>query len=242
MTSSQKGSFSTESPQDRPVVAAFDFDGTLTRGGSVWQFLVYIAGRGRVLEEGIRELPKLALAAVVGGKANDVAKQGLFSRLLAGRDNDTVSKQANEFGLLHFRRRARLEITDRLRWHIDQGHRVVIVSASPELYLEPVAKELGVDGLIGTRLEVGHDGKLTGSYDGLNCRGAEKARRLREWIDESVSSSETKPFVWAYGNSAGDLQMLRDADIGVDAGLLGRFGKLRGFPRFREMEKRSPGI
>ena len=35
--------------------------------------------------------------------------------------------------------------------------------------------------------------------------------------------------MWAYGNSAGDLEMLRDADVGVNVGRLGRFGKLRGF-------------
>ena len=213
---------------ERPVVAAFDFDGTLTRGGSVWKFLVTIAGRQKVVKAGVNDLPKLLSAAIVGGKANDVAKLGLFSRLLAGLDVGSVSKKAAEFGLSHFRKRARLEICDRLRWHMDQGHRVVIVSASLELYLDSVAKELGADGLVCTRLEVDGDGKLTGRFDGLNCRGPEKARRLREWIDESVSSTEGAALVWAYGNSAGDLDMLREADIGVNVGRLGRFGKLRG--------------
>ena len=224
---------------NRPVVAAFDFDGTLTRGGSVWQFLVSIAGRVNVVQAGIRDLPKLAVAAVVGGKANDVAKLALFKRLLAGRDQETVSEQATEFGLLHFRRRARLEITDRLRWHEAQGHRVVIVSASPELYLQGVAKELGVDAIISTRLEVGPDGKLTGRYEGQNCRGAEKARRLREWIDDPANVSGKNAFLWAYGNSAGDLDMLRSADIGVSVGRLGRFGKLRGFAKLSDVEQLS---
>jgi phosphatidylglycerophosphatase C len=223
----------------REVVAAFDFDGTLTRGGSVWQFLVYIAGRVRVVEAGLRDLPKLLVAAVVGGNANDVAKSALFTRLLAGRDNEAVSGLAAEFGLLHFRRRARLEVTDRLCWHMEQGHRVVIVSASPELYLDAVAKELGVDGLVCTRLEVGSDGKLTGRYEGLNCRGAEKARRLRQWIDENVTTSGENAFVWAYGNSAGDLEMLRSADVAVNLGRLGRFGKLSKFAKLSDVEKLS---
>lgn len=231
------GSNGTDESHDQPVVAAFDFDGTLTRGGSVWQFLVSIAGRPRVVEAGIRDLPKLAIAAVMGGKANDAAKLGLFSRLLAGRDQDTVSKQATQFGLRHFRRRARPEITDRLRWHKQKGHRVVIVSASPELYLDGVAKELGADAVISTRLEVGQDGKLTGRYEGLNCRGAEKARRLREWIADSFGSSESKPFLWAYGNSAGDLDMLRSADVAVNVGRLGRFGKLSRFAKLVDVEK-----
>jgi len=89
---------------------------------------------------------------------------------------------------------------------------------------------------VATRLEVAADGKLTGRYEGRNCRGAEKARRLREWIDESVGSPESRVFVWAYGNSAGDREMLRDADVGVDVGRLGRFGKLRGFARLPHIE------
>jgi phosphatidylglycerophosphatase C len=225
-------------------VAAFDFDGTLTRGGSVWKFLVTIAGRRSVIRAGLSDLPKLLGAAVSGGTANDAAKLGLFTRLLAGLDEQAVSKKAADFGLSHFRKRARLEICDRLRWHMDQGHRVVIVSASPELYLDSVAKELGADGLICTRLEVGTDGKLTGGYNGLNCRGPEKARRLREWIDESVGSTDESvgpsggaAFVWAYGNSAGDLDMLRQADIGVNVGRLGRFGKLRGFAELGDLAR-----
>ena len=43
------------------------------------------------------------------------------------------------------------------------------------------------------------------------------------------------PYLWAYGNSAGDLEMLHAADIGVDAGRLGRFGKLRRFRRLGDV-------
>ena len=35
--------------------------------------------------------------------------------------------------------------------------------------------------------------------------------------------------LWAYGNSRGDLRMLRAADTGVNVGRLGRFGRLRDF-------------
>ena len=44
-----------------------------------------------------------------------------------------------------------------------------------------------------------------------------------------------RPFLWAYGNSAGDRQMLAAADIGVDTGRLGRLGKLRRFRRLGDV-------
>jgi len=224
-----------ESPdvETRQVVAAFDLDGTLTSGGSVWQFLVYIAGRARVLLAGLVDLPKLSIAAVAGGSANDSAKEALYLRVLRGRDASDVSRRAAEFGLSHFRSRVRTEVRDRLEWHKAQGHRVVVVSASPEIYVGAVAAELEADAVIATRLEVGEDGRLTGHYEGKNCRGPEKERRLREWIAGETSASangtRSEPFVWAYGNSAGDLEMLREADVGVNVGRLGHLGKLRGF-------------
>jgi len=242
----------SSSPQ--PVVAAFDFDGTLARGGSVWQFLVSMAGRPRVIAAGIREAPRILYAALVGGTANDRAKEALFFRVLAGRDFDEISRRAAEFGLVHFSNRERPEIEARLRWHLEQGHKAVLVSASPELYLLPVANKLGAAGVVGTRLEVDDRGKLTGHYDGANCRGPEKARRLREWISDLAKTDQVsqgsemadpesppteKPFVWAYGNSAGDREMLRNADVGVDVGRLGRFGKLKSFPKLADVVGRD---
>lgn len=212
----------------RPVVAAFDFDGTLTHGGSVWKFLVSVAGRPKVIEAGLGDLPKILRAAMIGGNANDSAKEALFRHVLAGLHVDVVSKQAAEFGRSHFEKRQRPDVSRRLRWHLDQGHHVVLVSASPEMYLSAVAGDLGASALIATKLEVGAGGELTGRFDGPNCRGHIKARRLHEWIDQNAPGA----LLWAYGNSAGDREMLASADIGVDAGQLGRFGKLRAFPRF----------
>ncbi|HEV2427700.1 MAG TPA: HAD-IB family phosphatase, partial [Acidimicrobiales bacterium] len=103
-------------------------------------------------------------------------------------------------------------------------------SASPVLYSSAIAGALGVDAVIATRLAVDDDGRLTGRYDGLNCRGEEKRRRVLEW---RASRPDPGPLV-AYGNSRGDRRLLAAADVGVDVGRLGRFGALRRFPRLAE--------
>jgi phosphatidylglycerophosphatase C len=218
----------------RPVVAAFDFDGTLTRGGSVWSFLVALRGRRRVLAAAAVLAGRLALAALLGGRWADAAKEALFRHTLAGLPADDVQRVADAFGRAHLRRRGRGETRRRMEWHRARGHRLVIVSASPEWYLEAVGEELKVDGVVATRLAVGADGRLTGSYDGNNCRGEEKLRRVREWIGGAVEDGAA-PFLWAYGNSRGDRRLLAAADLGVDAGRLGRFGALRGFRRLADL-------
>ena len=84
---------------------------------------------------------------------------------------------------------------------------------------------LEVDGVLATRLAVGGGGLLTGGYEGQNCRGAEKYARLVVHLRANglLGGGSDQPELWAYGNSAGDRQLLAGADIGVVVGRLGRF-------------------
>ncbi len=67
----------------------------------------------------------------------------------------------------------------------------VIISASPTFVLEPICKELGIENLICSRVDV-----KTGKYTGLNCHGKEKVIRYREIfgniaVDEFYSDSKS---------------------------------------------------
>ncbi len=210
-----------------------------------------MCGRDAVLSAGIALLPKLVRAALFGGAAADEAKEALFVRTLAGRPAEQIAADAAVFGVSHYRRRHRTKVRARLDWHRRQGHRVVVVSASPETYVRAAAAELGVDGVVATRLAVDDKGRLTGRFQGRNCRGAEKLQRLEQWMEAASHPAHDgegahdgasqamhdppHPYLWAYGNSAGDFEMLQAADIGVDAGRLGRFGKLRRFRRLGDV-------
>jgi len=219
-------------PAIQATVAAFDFDGTLTRGGSVVPFLIAVRGLLAVLGALARNAPKLVRAAIVGGSAADAAKEAVFVRVLGGVPAAHVDKVAVRFAERHLEHRLRAEVRARLEWHHRQGHHVVIVSASPEYYVGPAGRALGADGVLATRLAVDASGRLTGRYEGKNCRGAEKYARVVAWLRANgpSGSGSAQPTLWAYGNSRGDLQLLDAADHGVDAGKLGRFGRLHRFP------------
>ncbi|HUY63489.1 MAG TPA: HAD family hydrolase [Acidimicrobiales bacterium] len=221
----------TPGPGPGPVVAAFDFDGTLTKGGSVWPYLATVAGPYRTALAGLSVFPRLVAAAVLGGAAADGAKEALFRRTLGGLEAAQLATRSAEFGRAHLARRRRHDVGARLEHHRRQGHHLVVVSASPELYVRAAGDELGVDGVLATRLAVGPDGHMTGRYDGDNCRGEQKLERLRAWIDDHAPGAT----VWAYGNSAGDRRLLAGADVGIDVGRLGPVGKLRAFRRLRHV-------
>ncbi len=206
-------------------VAAFDFDGTLTNGGSVFAFLVAVRDRRAVVDAALGLSPRLLHAAVAGGSVADRNKEELFERVLAGVSVEHLRSVSAAFAREHLARHLRDDVRRRFDWHRTRGDRVVIVSASPECYVGPAGAQLGADAVIATRLEVGPNGALTGRYDGKNCRGEEKLRRLRAWIGEEEPAGR----LWAYGNSRGDLKMLSAAEVGVNVGRLGRFGQLRRF-------------
>jgi phosphatidylglycerophosphatase C len=181
------------------TVAAFDFDGTLTRRDTLLPFLASVVGWPRVVAA-------LGTHAHLLARDRDIAKEHLLVRLLAGLPGDVV----REAGRVYARRvRVRPEMRGRLAWHQQEGHEIVIVSASLDVYLDEFARSLDVEHVLCTTLEVGADGRCTGRLVGGNCRGPEKATRLRAHLGDE---NDGEIVLWAYGDSRGDLEMLAMAD------------------------------
>jgi phosphatidylglycerophosphatase C len=183
-------------------VAVFDFDRTLSSRDNVLPFLVAAAGRGAVVGALVASFPDVARR-----RRNDVKAR--LTRLLSGRDAGEVDDLAAHFAAEVVAHHLRDDVLARAAWHAEQRHRCVIVSASYECYLTPIAAALGFDATLGTRLEV-VDGRHTGRLVGENVRRTEKVRRLDEWL--ARSSGGRTATVWAYGDSAGDRELLARAD------------------------------
>lgn len=181
------------------IVAAFDFDGTLSRRDTFVPFLLRYRGAA-LTTRGL-----VAAAKATGGRSG--RKLALVSRTLAGRHVDEVAAAGQSYaaGLID---RLRPDMTAVLEDHQAKGHRTLIISASPELYVGAVGELLGVDAVLGTRFEVDDEGRLTGRYDGVNCRGEEKVRRLDRWLD-----GREVQLLYAYGDSSGDDALLARADV-----------------------------
>jgi phosphatidylglycerophosphatase C len=195
------------------VVAAFDFDKTISTRDNVVPFLRAVVGRTRLTRALLAISPRLVRAAL-DDERRDAAKVALVHRTLAGYDADRVSAVATEFADDVVAHHLRPDVVERVSWHRNQGHELVIVSASFTSYLDPIAARLGFAAVLATELAVGDDGRLTGELVRSNVRGAEKVRRLDEWL--GATASDAGPvFLWAYGDSSGDRELLARADQGV---------------------------
>jgi HAD superfamily hydrolase (TIGR01490 family) len=185
----------------RPVVAVFDFDGTITvadtllpflretvgRWGFWWRMLLLAPVLGMFALRLIREstAKKLALRLFVRHWSRARLREA-SRRFVAGRLQPLINPRA----------------MSELRTHRGRGDRLVVLSASPEIYIREWAAQHGIAEIVATRLEV-VDGRYTGQLDGLNCRGVEKVRRLAEHLG-SLEEFE----VHAYGDSPADWKLL----------------------------------
>ena len=190
------------------VVAAFDFDKTLTTKDTVVPFLRRFTSTPSfarsLLPHTMRVVPAVAR------RDRDHLRELATRIVFTGRPVVEVERQASDHGVTIADRWLRPDTLARLHWHRDRGHRVVIVSASYEQYVRVVADRLGGLAVIATLLDVA-DGRCTGALRGENCRGPEKVRRLDAWLS-GIGLRRGDVTLFAYGDSAGDRELLAAAD------------------------------
>lgn len=188
------------------IVAAFDFDGTITYRDTLLPFLLRLRGWGGVLRGALSLLPTLtgfALRLV----PRDVAKERVLTRFLAGMTEAELRRLGAEYARQGIPRQVRPQALARLAWHKQRGHRCIVISASIEHYVLPWAQAAGFDDVIATRLATDAAGHLTGRYEGSNCYGPEKSRRLLVLLGRRAGCE-----IHAYGDSRGDRELLALAD------------------------------
>ena len=184
-----------------PTLAVFDFDGTLTQQDSLLPFLRMVVGQWQFW------WGLLIMSPVLAGYAlklipNWRAKEAVLTYFLSGLTEEKLQRLGQCFAIEQIPRLLSSKAVQRLRWHQEQGHQTVLVSASLEVYLLPWAKEMGFDQATGTQLEIQND-RLTGRILGKNCYGKEKVKRLRALLGDLSNYC-----VYAYGDSQGDRELL----------------------------------
>jgi len=189
---------------EKMVIAAFDFDGTIIKRDSLPLFILFAASFQQLLLGSIRMSPFLLLLKLKL-IPNARAKERLLGIFFAGL-------HLNEFNLLSERFISRIEkmvnplALEKIKWHQQMQHEVVIISASAENWIRPWAKKNGIDIVLATRLQVTDD-LVTGKLLSENCLGTEKVNRL---LDKYPRREDY--ILYAYGDSNGDKELLELAD------------------------------
>ena len=186
--------------------ALFDFDGTLIRGDSIVSFCFYAHRHGWMKTGALLKSAVLSVLYLCHLTTAQKSKQAALA-FLAGRSEKEVSEFAESFCKDVLLPRLFADGKKEIEKRISEGCEVWLVSASPAFYLEPLAKHLHAEVVIGTRLHVDENGMHTGMMFGENCRGIEKPLRLAEVL---AARGDMLDYAgsWAYGDTAGDAPML----------------------------------
>lgn len=185
-------------------LAIFDFDGTITSRDSFLAFLLFSHKPLRFWLNAIALAPVLLLFCVrlVG---RHEAKQTVFRRFFAGMSFSefmTITRAFTDSPLVGILRQ---EAMQSIHNHLNSGHKVIVLSASPDLILSAFCSKHNLQ-LIGTQVELIHE-SLTGKFASENCRGQEKVRRLKEVID-----LDQFDYIYAYGDTPSDKLFMALAD------------------------------
>jgi HAD superfamily hydrolase (TIGR01490 family) len=190
----------------KPVVAAFDFDGTLSEGVSGLRFFRQLLGPARYYGWfWPRHLPSLLCYGLRW--RHEASLDRINRAIFTGRRAADVEAEARRFLRDTLPRHLVPATMTRLREHRARGDRCLLVSRGYEIYLRPWAAGEGIADVTATRLEVGADGRLTGRMPEPSCDGAEKLERLLRMIGDRQSCE-----LHVYGDGPGDFAMLAAAD------------------------------
>ncbi len=182
------------------TLALFDFDGTITRRDTLFDFIRFYQGNPRFYG-GLLQLAPMLVRFKLGQMPNWRAKENMLTHFLAGQSEAVVRQRAQAYTRQRLPLIVKESAVRRIQAFQQDRADVYLVSASAEHWLRPWCDALGMQ-LIATRLEVKH-GNLTGRIDGRNCHGPEKVRRIREVVNLSTYDQ-----IYAFGDSSGDREML----------------------------------
>ncbi|MDO6443404.1 HAD family phosphatase [Marinobacter sp. 2_MG-2023] len=193
------------------MLAIFDLDETLIRGDSSQLFTEFLRAenidaspdseaRGRVFMQAynnghmdLQDYMEFSLAPIRGWQRNQV--QELIDQFVT----EVIPPRILTTG------------QERVAWHKAQGHDVLIISATGEHLVSPIARHLGIDDGIGVQVEWQND-SLKGTIGSRRPFRDGKVSALEEWITARQASPEK---VWFYSDSHNDLPLLNAVDYPV---------------------------
>jgi phosphatidylglycerophosphatase C len=193
------------------TVAVFDLDGTLTHRDSYLGILLHS------LRLNPSSIPRLGLLVSpvlrfkLGLIDNTRLKTDFLRVLMAPLDKGRLDRVAGTFIERLFNGGFRKEALAMLQRHRAAGHETVLLSASPDFYVEDIARRLAFDHCLCTGTVRRRDDTLSGELRTRNCQGGEKLARLKSHFGDAFR----RRYFVGYGDHATDILLLEQLDTGI---------------------------
>jgi putative phosphoserine phosphatase/1-acylglycerol-3-phosphate O-acyltransferase len=185
------------------TAAIFDFDGTIIAGFSATVFLQDALTRGELKPDELYELTR-ALTGFGLGNMGFSALMAVHAQYLAGRDEDEYTRNSERLFRKKIARLIYPEARELIAAHQAKGHSVAIISSATPYQVLPAAKDLNIDRVFCTGLEV-ENGCFTGSVVKPTCFGEGKVDAAQTLARDTGADLSQSFF---YSDSVDDIQLL----------------------------------
>ncbi len=187
-------------------IALFDLDGTLTRRDSLLPYVFGFCVRHPWRLPRLLVMPWQVLRYLFAHRDRGELKQALIVAGLGGATREQIARWNQRFVRRLLERGMHPAALERLAVHRARGDYLVLMSASPDLYVPAVARALGFNETICTGVRW-NGMVLSGELTTPNRRGEEKLHGL-----EALRARHDGSHITGYGNSASDVIHLRACD------------------------------
>ena len=193
-----------------PGIAIFDLDRTLTKRGCFTPFIFYVARRSPRRFLSLHRILVAAVCNVVGLYRRDDIKLLMWREVLGGLPREEAETLGNSFAKTWIQNELRRQTKNNIKKHQEAGDRLILATAAMDIIADPIGRALGFDDIISTRTHWTAEDHISGNFDGRNCYGEEKLRRVKLILGD-LSPSKTL----AYSDHITDLPVLLWAENGI---------------------------
>jgi HAD superfamily hydrolase (TIGR01490 family) len=211
-------------------LAIFDLDNTLLNGDSDYLWGRFLATEGLVDGEFYERENRRFYEEYKAGTLDIFEFLRFSMQPLANNNLETLLGLRETFIATQIEPIILPKGRDLLQQHRDQGHTLLIITATNRFVTEPIAEMLGIEHLIATDPEF-KQGRYTGEVAGIPSFREGKVKRLNDWLTQNGCNLASS---WFYSDSLNDLPLLElvTHPIAVDADpTLRQHAEFKGWPQ-----------
>lgn len=191
-------------------LAIFDLDRTLINCDSDNEWPKYLLKKGLIDQSFVDFERNKYYQDYINGCLNideflkfQLAPLGRFSRAELDKMHN---EYLHEFILPHITMMAKMLVQS----HRDAGDELLLLSATNEFIITPIAHVFGIENVIGVQLETDSNGNYTGAYVGTPSFKEGKVTRLYQWLQSRGLTMSSYEKIYFYSDSHNDLPLLKE--------------------------------
>ena len=193
----------------KPALVIFDLDNTILNGDSDYAMINYLV-HTQALDENAGKQNQIFIEDYQRGELDFDAYTTFALSAYIGMTRTEINEYMRPFVTKVIEPMINTLALKIIHDHGDRGDTILLASATNELIVQPIAKRLDIQNVIGTQVKFIND-KCTGEYIPPSALGEGKLQLVQQWMQKN--NFDDFSGVTFYSDSINDLPLLEAVDF-----------------------------